>query len=83
MGFHSKPVCKLQFDSVGVYVFSFPGVQSDSAATVVQTAGGVGVYVYEAHVARRMRPMYATLYSYPSRVSLINQDHSFQQTPLC
>jgi hypothetical protein len=49
--------------------YSFHGVQSDSAATVVQTAGGVGVYVYEAHEARPMRPMYATLYSYPSRVS--------------
>jgi hypothetical protein len=32
-----------------------------------------------AHVARPMRPMYATLYSYPSRVSLINLVHSFQQ----
>jgi hypothetical protein len=59
-------------------VFSFPGVQSDSAATVVQTAGGVGVYVYVAHEARPMRSMYATLYSYPSRVSQINQDHTFQ-----
>jgi hypothetical protein len=51
-------------------VFSFPGVQSDSAATVVQTAGGVLEYMY----MRPMRPMYATLYSYPSRVSLINQE---------
>jgi hypothetical protein len=52
-------------------VYSFYGVQSYSAATVVQTAAGVGVYVYEAHEARPMRPMYATLYSYPSRVSPI------------
>jgi hypothetical protein len=32
-------------------VYSFYGVQSDSAATVVQTAGSIGVYVYEAHEA--------------------------------
>jgi hypothetical protein len=32
----------------------------------------------KAHVARPMRLMYATLYSYPSRVSLINLVHSFQ-----
>jgi hypothetical protein len=36
-------------------------------------------YMSKAHVARPMRPMYATLYSYPSRVSLINLVHSFQQ----
>jgi hypothetical protein len=28
-----------------------------------------------AHVARPMRPMYATLYSYPSKVSLINREN--------
>jgi hypothetical protein len=27
------------------HVFSFPGVQPDFAASVAQTAGGVGVYV--------------------------------------
>jgi hypothetical protein len=30
-------------------------------------------YMCVAHVTRPMRPMYATLYSYPSRVSLINE----------
>jgi hypothetical protein len=49
------------------------GLRGESRGGYSTRDATVGVYIYEAHEARPMRPMYATLYSSPSRVSPMNR----------